>query len=337
MPIATFIACGLSLLPVLLFLCGLQLLDTFKLVSMRRVLRTMGIGCGMAVLCYALNAAILNATHMPLAAWARTGAPVLEEAAKALYVWYLIRTRRIGFMVDAAICGFAVGAGFALVENLVYVLGLPGVGLATYAVRGFGTAVMHGGATAIFGIVTINRALRQATAWRVPREGLGIAILIHLLYNQTLWPPPIAAAVFLLALPVILAFVFWRSEKGLEKWIGSKLDKDMDLLQMIATDTFAGSPAGLYLRSLEKTFPPQLLGDMLCYLHLSAELSARAKGALLLREMGFPVPADAELAGQLKELAFLEAGIGRAGKLALTPLVGAGHLEVWEIIQLSEG
>jgi RsiW-degrading membrane proteinase PrsW (M82 family) len=330
-------ACVLSFLPVVIFLCGLQLLDTFKLVSMRRVLRTLGIGCGIAVLCYALNTATLDATHVPLAAWARTGAPILEETAKAFYVWCLIRTRRIGFMVDAAICGFAVGAGFALVENLVYFISLSDVGWATYAVRGFGTAVMHGGATAIFGIVTINRALRQATGWRVPTLGLGMAILIHLLYNQTLWPPVIAAAAFLLALPAILAFVFWRSEEGLEKWIGSKLDKDIDLLQMIGTEKFAGSPAGLYLRSLEKTFPPELLGDMLCYLHLSAELSARAKGVLLLREMGFPVPADAELAGQLKEMAFLEVSIGRAGKLALTPLVGAGHLEVWEILQLSDG
>ena len=42
------------------------------------------------------------------------------------------------------------------------------------------------------------------------------------------------------------------------------------------------------MRSLESTFAPEVLGDMFCYVQLSLELSARAKGDLLRREMGFP-------------------------------------------------
>jgi hypothetical protein len=122
----------------------------------------------------------------------------------------------------------------------------------------------------------------------------------------------------------------------LEKWLGAKLDKDIDLLQMIATGTFSKSHVGKYLRSLESTFTPVILGDMLSYLHLSLELSARAKGDLLRREMGFPVEPDPELPSQLKELKFLEAQIGRAGKMALGPLLGQSQRDIWELQQLTE-
>lgn len=295
----------------------------------------MAVGCVVALICYLLNTGVCALTGISLNIWARSGAPILEETAKAVYVSWLIRSHRVGFMVDAAICGFAVGAGFAVVENVFYLFSLSGLGLATYIVRGFGTAMMHGGATAIFGIVSRNRAeIHSSNRVTVFMPGLVIAIVIHLLYNQPLLPSTISAGVFLLILPVALCFIFWRSEKALEKWLGTKLDKDIDLLTMITTDTFSASPVGSYLHSLETTFPSKILGDMLCYLQLSAELSARAKGDLLRREMGFPVLADEELLSQLKEREFLESRIGRAGKLALAPLLGSSHLDIWEIHRL---
>jgi len=110
----------------------------------------------------------------------------------------------------------------------------------------------------------------------------------------------------------------------------------MDLLHMIATSTFSQSHAGKYLRSLENSFAPVILGDILCYLQLSLELSAQAKGNLLRREMGFPIPPDPALPGRLKELAYLEKQIGRAGKLALAPLLGSSRRDIWEIHQLHD-
>ncbi len=74
---------------------------------------------------------------------------------------------------------------------------------------------------------------------------------------------------------------------------------------------------------------------MLSYLQLSLELSARAKGDLLRREMGFPVAPDPELPGHLKELRYLESQIGRAGKLALAPLLGQSRRDIWEMEQLA--
>lgn len=326
-----------SVLPVLLFLAALELIDTYKLLTLGRVLRSVAVGCVVAAICYGLNTAIYASGLAPPGIWARSGAPVIEEIAKALYVAWLLRTNRVGFMVDSAISGFAVGAGFAVLENLTYIPDLSASGLVGSAVRGLGTAMMHGGATAIFGTVSANLSeMRGSGSPLTFLPGLALAIVIHELYNQPLWRPVIAAVVVLVTLPALIALIFWRSEKALEKWLGTKLDKDIDLLQMIATGTFSKSHVGSYMKSLENTFTPVILGDMLSYLHLSLELSARAKGDLLRREMDFPVEPDPELPAQLKELKFLESQIGRAGKLALGPLLGQSRRDIWELQQLAE-
>jgi protease PrsW len=327
---------ALSLLPVLIFLFALELIDTYKLLPLRRVLRSVAVGLGVAAVCYGLNTAIYRLGLVSPQVWARSGAPLVEEIAKSLYVAWLLSRNRIGFMVDAAISGFAVGAGFALLENLTYIPDVSAAGMLTSAIRGLGTAMMHGGATAIFGIVSVNLSeIRGSRSALLLLPGLSIAVLIHELYNQPAWRPVTAAIYVLVLLPIVMSLIFWRSEKALEKWLGAKLDRDIDLLQMMSTGAFSSTPAGRYLRSLENTFTPEVLGDMLSYLQLSAELSARAKGDLLRREMGFPVPPDPELPAQLREFRWLESQLGRAGKLALAPLTGQSRRDVWELEQLS--
>ncbi len=85
------------------------------------MLRSVAVGCGVALICYALNTAVYASGVVSPAMWARSGAPLIEEFAKALYVAWLLRQNRVGFMVDTAISGFAVGAGFAVLENLTYI------------------------------------------------------------------------------------------------------------------------------------------------------------------------------------------------------------------------
>ena len=65
----------------------------------------------------------------------------------------LLRRGRVGFLVDAAILGFAVGAGFALVENVEYLRALSERELGLWLVRGLGTAILHGATTAIVAIL----------------------------------------------------------------------------------------------------------------------------------------------------------------------------------------
>jgi RsiW-degrading membrane proteinase PrsW (M82 family) len=305
---------ALSLLPVLVFLAGIELIDFYRLVRPLQVLAAIGIGCVAAVVCYALNGALAGAMSNSRDAWLRWGAPSGEEVTKALCVYLLLRSNRIGFLVDAGIAGFAIGSGFALIENLTDLADLSAAGVLTVATRGFGTAIMHGGATAMFAAIFVPRAAIAGTARAsafFPR--LAPPVAIHVLYNQSFWPPVWQAAAAIVVLPVVLSEVLWRCEKTLEEWLGAK---DADLLQMISTGASSSSRPARYLRLLESTFGPRMAGDMLCYVQVSVELSAQAG-----HDAEFPGGPSAETADLLVELAWLQTQIGRAGRLVLAPLL----------------
>ena len=104
---------AVALLPVLLFLGLLVLLDSFKLVSLRSVLAALVAGAVAAIFGAQLNAWLLDASGWSGPAFSRYAAPPIEEGLKALWIVILLRRGRVGFLVDAAILGFAVGAGFA--------------------------------------------------------------------------------------------------------------------------------------------------------------------------------------------------------------------------------
>jgi hypothetical protein len=87
--------------------------------------------------------------------------------------------------------------------------------------------------------------------------------------------------------------------------------------------------------SLNDAFPPEVRGDMLTFLHLTLELSARAKGDLILREAGVEVTPDPDLEGHFKELKYLEKSIGPTGMLAVRPLLSQTPRDLWEMHHLA--
>ena len=145
---------AVSLVPVVLFLITLVYLDSYKLVHMRTLVMAILVGASAALICLSINNEVIHGFGVPRRMSSRYIAPVIEEALKAVYVAWLISRRRVGFPVDAAIAGFAVGTGFALIENTYYLQTLHAMGIMVWVVRGLGTAVMHGGMTAIFAIVS---------------------------------------------------------------------------------------------------------------------------------------------------------------------------------------
>ena len=145
----------LALLPVLLFLAVLRVLDSYKLVSQPKVGAALAAGALAAALSFVLNRAFFHQFPGYSDQYARFGAPVVEELSKAGFWIFLIATARVAFMVDSAICGFAIGAGFALVENIFYLQLLEDRGVGIWLLRGFGTAVMHGGVAAIGALVSV--------------------------------------------------------------------------------------------------------------------------------------------------------------------------------------
>jgi protease PrsW len=334
-PIATSLAIsyGLAFLPVLAFLAALRLLDSYKLVPRNRILLSLLAGGAAAMLCYKLNA--LPFQYFPTQ-YPKFGAPIVEELTKAIYWIFLILTARAAFMVDSGICAFAIGAGFALVENAFYLQNEATSTIAVSLLRGFGTAFMHGGVAAIGAMLSVflSEQKKIPTALRF-LPGLGAAILIHEAFNQGIFSPAIAAAVMIVTMPILITAVFLWGESSLRRWLGDKLDEDIDLLEKIAQGQLLETPAGTYLQTLQDRFPAPIVGDMLCLLHLTVELSVRSKGDLLLKEAGLEVPPDPDLDAQFQEMAFLVKSIGPTGMRALTPLLSKTPRDLWEIRRLA--
>jgi len=315
----------MSLAPVIVFLLALHALDTYRLLSVKRVVVAVVIGCVAAVVCYPINTKGFSIWG---AGFAYLGAPVLEELTKAAYAFYCIGRHRVGFPVDAAVTGFALGAGFSLVENIVYFYQLPPSDLLVWLVRGVGTATMHGGATAIVAVVSV--VLFTRWRWLAAGPALALGIGVHVLYNSGALPAMERTVVIMATLPGFLMLVFWQSERMLSNWLYSKFDDDLRTLDMIESGAFLESPAGVYLSSLRGSFKPEIVTDMFCLLRLSAEASAKSKAELVQRELGFAPPPDPERAELLREMTVLEGSIGRAGRRALAPLLPPNARDRWE-------
>ncbi|MCH8137169.1 MAG: PrsW family intramembrane metalloprotease [Proteobacteria bacterium] len=291
--------------------------------------------CGAAVASYPLNAAGLAWLDIDVIAYTRYVAPFVEEALKALIVIVLIRQNRIGFLVDAAIMGFAVGAGFAILENMYYLQVLPDMQLGTWIVRGFGTAIMHGGATAIFAIIAhtmIGQYPKHSSAALIP--AYVVATITHSVFNHFFLTPVLNTLVVLVCLPLLLIIVFDRSEKSVSDWLGMGFDADTELLELINSGELSSSKVGLYLHSLKEKFDGPVVADLLCYLRLHTELAIRAKGLLMMRESGFESKTGEETRAKLNELRFLEKSIGATGKLAIKPFMQMSQKDLWQFYML---
>jgi RsiW-degrading membrane proteinase PrsW (M82 family) len=324
-----------GLAPVLCFLAALLYLDSYQLVSLRLVILVVACGVVAAVVCYGINAGLLRVTALDREMYSRYVAPVIEELAKALIVLALVRRHRIGFLVDAAILGFAAGTGFAIVENVYYQRLITDAGIGIWVVRGFGTAIMHGGTTAIFAMMGLalleQKRLPSALAFA---PGFALAVVLHSAFNHLVASPRIASLASLVVLPPLMFFVFQRSEQAVADWLGRGFDADARMLEAINSGSFRESPAGQYLTSLKERFHGPIVADLLSYLRLYTELALRAKGILMMRENGFAPKVDDETRARFAEMRYLEKSIGRTGLMAIHPMLHMSRQDLWQLYML---
>jgi len=320
---------------VVCFLATLLYLDSYKLVSLRLVVMVVACGVVAAGVCYVANAGLLRVIPLDRESYTRYVAPVIEELAKALIVVALVRADRIGFLVDAAILGFAAGTGFALVENVYYQRLIPDAGLGTWFVRGFGTAFMHGGTTAVFAMMGLALSEQRGRSLAVAfAPGFALAVLLHSAFNHLVATPRIASVASLIVLPPLLYVVFQRSERAVADWLGRGFDVDARMLETINSGRFPESHAGQYLTSLKERFHGAIVADLLCYLRLYTELALRAKGILMMRENGFEPAIDDETRAHFTEMRYLEKSIGRTGLMALHPMLHMSRQDLWQLYML---
>ena len=318
-----------ALVPALLLLALLQLMDSFKLVRMTFVALALASGAAAALVCLSLHEAIFEWIRYDPAVFTRYVAPLTEESCKAAFIVLFLVRNRVGFLVDAAVLGFAVGTGFALVENVDYLRHLGTAGLDLWLVRGLGTGVLHGATTAVFAILSkalLDRGGRRTTAFL---PGFGLAAGIHAVFNHVPLPPLAMTALLLLVLPLVVVIVFQRSERSTREWVGAGLDLDIELLSIVGSELFAVTRFGRYLQELRARFSGRVVADMFCLLRLELELSIQAKAMLMAREAGLELPVSPDLQDSLQEIACLQASIGPTGLLALEPLQVTSGRDRW--------
>lgn len=321
---------ALALLPVLLLLAALTLTDSFKLVRARTLLTALGWGAVAAGAAVLIQDALARAVTIPTPAFVRYVGPLTEETTKGLLIVLWIARGRVGFLVDATILGFAVGTGFAVVENVAFLRALGDAPPTLWMVRGLGTAVLHGATTSILAMttkeLTDRHPQRVALAWL---PGWAAVVVVHSAFNHLLLPAAVATALMLTVLPLLVLWVFERSERATREWVGAGLDLDVELLRLAQSEQFARTRFGPYLRQLRARFPGVIVADMFCLLRIDLELAVQAKARLVARKAGIEIPADLDLGAALAEREYLQRAIGRAGLLALEPLRVTSRRDDW--------
>jgi len=328
---------SISLLPVLAFLLVLILMDSYKLLKPMIVVLTILYGIFAAASAFFLQRYLIGSGQELTLIWG----PISEEFLKALLPVLMLKWKRVGFIVDSAIIGFASGAGFALLENLLYLLTVQNTNPLLWIVRGLGTAVMHGGTTAIlmiFSAYITERFKSQKILNFLP--GLLIAIIIHSLFNKIitsrLFLSEYVTAAQLIILPLLISIAFTQSEKSLRDWMEQGLESSVRLLNAIRKGKFSETKSGRYVYSLREHLPVEVVVDIFCYLQIYLDLTAQAKANLMLREQGFPVQPDPDVENRFAELKQLAKNIGKTGLRAMAPILQSSPRDLWQLYYLEK-
>ena len=331
----SIIRAPVGLLPVLIFLIVLLYMDSYKLVRLRTVLLVILAGGLLPVLGYWINGFAMAELGWSINPYSRDAAPLVEEALKASVMVYLFRSHRIGFLVDSAILGFAVGAGFGVIENFYYLYLASDAHIAVWIVRGFGTAVMHGAVMALFGVMAqtlTERSMKINPLLYLP--GYLVAVFIHSIFNHFPGTPILTTMATMLVLPPVLWVVFQKSARAMHEWLEVDFDEDAQLLEQIKSGGFADTRIGMFLQDLKQAFDGPVVVDMLCYLRLYTELALRAKGLLMMRENGLDAPVGERTRAKFEEMRYLEKSIGKTGCLAMSPFLQMTRKDLWQLYVL---
>lgn len=327
----------IALLPVIVLVIVLYRLDSHRLLGTHFMVRIFFAGALSAIACSWINAFALEYLALDFARYTRYVAPLIEEMVKASIIIYLFRTHRIGFLIDAGILGFTVGAGFSFVENIYYLHLASDAHYGVWVVRGFGTAIMHGGATALFAIVAetmTERHLKMNPLLYVP--GLIVAFLLHAIFNHFPISPILSTVVTLLILPTILFLLFERDERTIHDFLEMDFASHKRLLKQIKHGEFSGCEAGRFLRDMKEKLSGPVAQEMIDYFVLHTELVLNAESILLAREQDINIEVGDEIRHRLHEMHRLERHIGRAGLRALRPHLQFSAKDMWEIHLLEE-
>jgi RsiW-degrading membrane proteinase PrsW (M82 family) len=256
-------------------------------------------------------------------------APVVEEILKGIAIWILVRRPKFNYFVDGAIYGFTAGIGFAVLENIEYVMGHPSAALAVAINRVISTNLMHAAATATLGIIIGIARFRKTT----PRillslGGLVTAMILHMGFNNLVTR---VNSGWLLLYAIIIgagasALIVVMIRRGLEEertWIGETLNQEMRVEREEAAAVQNLDNVDHVIQHLAERLGEDKAEQIRKLLYIQARLGIKTKGAEMMEDANLRTAILTELASLRKEM---EAARKQIGSYAMMYL-RATHLE----------
>ena len=321
-----------ALLPVVVYIIVVYVLDSFALISVKRLLLLVLCGMAAALVCFGL----FQLTWMILPETVSDFVdPVVEEAVKAIPLLILARRKKIAFFIDSVICGAAVGGGFSIPENIFYLVLGDELGMGTILFRGLEVALIHMGCSAIVAaalMFAVRLDGRRRAHLEIKRRDVWMAAFLllaapalHVAHNTFHFNPLMQFIAVFGSMAGLLVWTYQYDGDMIHRWLDKGLDKQVSLLQSIQEGHLGDTKTGQFLISVRDSFPAEVFFDIICYVQLYVELSVASKSRVMMREAGLDEPLEEQqkdmILSQYEEFTQLEKRLGKSARITIAPVV----------------
>ena len=334
---------GVALLPVLVMLGLFIWLDVFKLMTFWETVGLLLLGAVTAAAAYPVSGAFIDALPLGFSNYSRFVAPWIEEFIKGLAVVGLFWFNRIGYKLDAVISGFAIGAGFSVIENILYLSRYPELAANVWMVRGLGTAVMHGTTCAVLAATAhefAERETRDAAAefnfnplWFIP--GFLIAVAIHTAFNQFPDRPLLAMIGVLAVAPFVIMAIFRFGAVEAQKWLSEERAGTRAALEAWDAGKFPDDESGRKIAALIARSDDKTAASIREYCQLLTWLLLQAEDTLH-DQLGDTEKLHIHGKAAFERLEVLKRELGKTNVATLKALLPFSRNDYWEISELRE-
>jgi RsiW-degrading membrane proteinase PrsW (M82 family) len=335
---------GLALIPVLVLLAVFVWLDAFKLMSLREIAILLVLGGVGALAAWPVAGRFLDTLPIGFSSYSRFVAPWIEEAIKAVTMIALFRLNRVGYKLDAVISGFAIGAGFSVIENIIYLIRFPDYAAGTWLVRGFGTAVMHGTTLALLAAIAhelAEKEMREAAGefdfhlwWFLP--GYLLAVALHTAFNQFPDRPLVAMAGALVVAPIAMMAVMQFGTAEAERWLVAERDDHKAQLEALRAGRWPEGASGARIGALAARLDDESAQRIRRYWELQAYLVFEAEDTMIEEAAGDVEFDAAHVRAAFAELDGLRRALGPSTYTAMRALLPFSRNDYWEVSELRQ-
>jgi len=325
----------ISIFPICLYLLLIKGMDGFSIARWGRIAECFIWGVVSCISCYYIGK--LMPEHYGF------GFPLLEEVVKVTPMIVAIHRKRFAFFVETLSYGAAIGAGFAILENILYLSLYHDLTIGEAALRGISTSLLHIGCTALLSsmVLVAFRISKGKSVFLIVLYDLVAALpsmAIHFTYNLFLLPPFFQMIVCVIIFIGLFILTYSIDEKLIHKWLDLCITNDIALYSSIKQGKLQSTNAGQYLLMAKERFAPEVFFDICVFLGLYLEMSIASKSRMIMKEAGIDEPLSQQEKEQFKnkveEIKELRRSMGKSGTMLLKPFITIKQADKWAMKEL---